>query len=697
MNVVFLRKRHSPRFSNAVVTALALVCTYLLAFYWNLDKPYWAGFTVFMISLPTLGESLFKGLLRMAGTFLGAGAALLIFGLLHQHRLALLAVLCLYLCLAVWLSQGNKRYGYIFFISSMVTVIIVLMAVQNPDGIFELTVYRSEETLLGIGVYTLLSATLSGRRASTDLTENIRTLSSRHAELLRLNWTSGKAELETIYAAYTDLENFLDEADLLLPAAQLENPRIWRHRRRWAELLACSRKLAVLERRWAGICITLIELNASEELLRFQNQTRQLRAFFNPELASATCPQPSETGKTEEAAGSGAAHGLQDEKQQFLFARQRELSIHLQSLLHFLLEGGDEPRDVFSSEPEQKPLVNQLSSVRQTLLTFWSVVPVWILLHPPGPNTMVYLLLGVLISVSAMPSDSIHPGRMLLTFCVGSLTAGILYICIYPLLNNLALLMGLLFSTAFAISFVFHTKEQALSKTAYLMPWLTMSDFTNLPVYEALPYLSNSITLLLGVSQVMLIRYLFFSPNYEALFLRKQNAFFNTAAAAAQRLQTFNPQRRSPGAVLQLHCNAIRLTLLSEELVNLSSKLDPRFLTPSVAGYLTQSLNDATSALLGLFRLRLRLPYLPPSRNPIQAEPPGAASFPSENQALQAVRRSRAFAEAARQALQQPETKDAFPTLHQAAVLGSQSAESIEHYLKVARSADWSAALRNRF
>lgn len=101
MSVVLLRKRHSPRFSNAVVTALALVCTYLLAFYWNLDKPYWAGFTVFMISLPTLGESLFKGLLRMAGTFLGAGSALLIFGLLHQHRLALLAVLCLYLCLAV--------------------------------------------------------------------------------------------------------------------------------------------------------------------------------------------------------------------------------------------------------------------------------------------------------------------------------------------------------------------------------------------------------------------------------------------------------------------------------------------------------------------------------------------------------------------------------------------------------------------
>ena len=62
----------SARIHNATETALAFVCTYMLAFYWHLDRPFWAGFTVFVVSLPSIGQSLQKGVLRMFGTFLGA-------------------------------------------------------------------------------------------------------------------------------------------------------------------------------------------------------------------------------------------------------------------------------------------------------------------------------------------------------------------------------------------------------------------------------------------------------------------------------------------------------------------------------------------------------------------------------------------------------------------------------------------------
>ena len=48
----------SSRIHTAAVTALAFVCTYVLAFYWNLDRPFWAGFTVFVISLPSIGQTL---------------------------------------------------------------------------------------------------------------------------------------------------------------------------------------------------------------------------------------------------------------------------------------------------------------------------------------------------------------------------------------------------------------------------------------------------------------------------------------------------------------------------------------------------------------------------------------------------------------------------------------------------------------
>ena len=56
----------SSRIHTSAVTALAFVCTYVLAFYWNLDRPFWAGFTVFVISLPSIGQTLQKGVLGLS-------------------------------------------------------------------------------------------------------------------------------------------------------------------------------------------------------------------------------------------------------------------------------------------------------------------------------------------------------------------------------------------------------------------------------------------------------------------------------------------------------------------------------------------------------------------------------------------------------------------------------------------------------
>ena len=147
----------SSRIHTSAVTALAFVCTYVLAFYWNLDRPFWAGFTVFVISLPSIGQTLQKGVLRMFGTIAGAVAALVLLGLFAQERMLLLSVLSLYLCLMLYLMLTSVYYGYAFFISCIVTLIICLMAVHEPQDAFHLSVYRVEETLLGIGVYTVVT------------------------------------------------------------------------------------------------------------------------------------------------------------------------------------------------------------------------------------------------------------------------------------------------------------------------------------------------------------------------------------------------------------------------------------------------------------------------------------------------------------------------------------------------------------
>ena len=96
------------------------------------------GSPVFVISLPSIGQTLQKGVLRMFGTVAGAVAALVLLGLFAQERMLLLFVLSLYLCLMLYLMLTSVYYGYAFFISCIVTLIICLMAVHEPQDAFHL-------------------------------------------------------------------------------------------------------------------------------------------------------------------------------------------------------------------------------------------------------------------------------------------------------------------------------------------------------------------------------------------------------------------------------------------------------------------------------------------------------------------------------------------------------------------------------
>ena len=61
----------STRAKEAIKTALAVTIAMGIALWMDWEKPYWAAFGVIMISLPTKGQSLNKGAMRMLGTLVG--------------------------------------------------------------------------------------------------------------------------------------------------------------------------------------------------------------------------------------------------------------------------------------------------------------------------------------------------------------------------------------------------------------------------------------------------------------------------------------------------------------------------------------------------------------------------------------------------------------------------------------------------
>ena len=98
----------SPRFGRSLTDALtaagepllfsvrlwASVCLALFVAFWlELDNPFWAGSSAAIVCLPQLGASLRKGWFRMIGTVIGATMIVVLTACFPQDRIAFLGLL----------------------------------------------------------------------------------------------------------------------------------------------------------------------------------------------------------------------------------------------------------------------------------------------------------------------------------------------------------------------------------------------------------------------------------------------------------------------------------------------------------------------------------------------------------------------------------------------------------------------------
>jgi uncharacterized membrane protein YccC len=151
------------------------VCLALFLAYWmQLDNPFWAGTSAAIVCQPSLGASLRKANFRLIGTVLGAVVVVLISAAFPQNRWGFLLTLACWcgLCgfgatvLRNFASYGAALAGY-------TAIIIAADAVGNPNQTFLLAIARATEIGLGIvcaGVVLVLTGRGTARaRAATTI------------------------------------------------------------------------------------------------------------------------------------------------------------------------------------------------------------------------------------------------------------------------------------------------------------------------------------------------------------------------------------------------------------------------------------------------------------------------------------------------------------------------------------------------
>jgi uncharacterized membrane protein YccC len=144
-----------PLWSNKLTYCVANVAAALVglyvAFWLDLDRPYWVVFTVFVISKPISGAVRAKGVYRFVGTLIGASMSVFLVPPLVQSPILLSLAVSIWVGLCLFLSlQDRTPRSYAFLLAGYSVAIVGLSVVNTPTAIFDVALARLEEISIGI-------------------------------------------------------------------------------------------------------------------------------------------------------------------------------------------------------------------------------------------------------------------------------------------------------------------------------------------------------------------------------------------------------------------------------------------------------------------------------------------------------------------------------------------------------------------
>ena len=141
----------SRKLSFALANMAAVLVALYVAFALDLERPYWAMFTVFIVANPIAGMVRSKAVYRFVGTFIGAAVSLLLVPpLVHAPALLCVAIgLWVGACVYLSLIDRSPR-SYTFLLAGYTATLVGLAVVNSPATIFDTAVSRVEEISLGV-------------------------------------------------------------------------------------------------------------------------------------------------------------------------------------------------------------------------------------------------------------------------------------------------------------------------------------------------------------------------------------------------------------------------------------------------------------------------------------------------------------------------------------------------------------------
>ncbi|MCG6940213.1 MAG: FUSC family protein [Thiohalocapsa sp.] len=566
---------------NALKTAIGIIAAWYIALWLNWPEPFMAPLAVVTLQTPYLGASLQKGLMRSLGTLTGALLVLLLLAWLVQSQWPLITALSLVIGAGIY-AMRHSRYAYAWFMLTLNVALIATDAAAAPDSAFELAVYRSAQTIVGILVVLVVNGLFWPRTGG-------RAYAHKLAEIRR-ELTAHLDRLGAQVAAATPVESprALRGAGValreILAAAALDSGGFRQlHRTYEAQVQAIGDLVGSLMAFGEGL-----RLVAEGDAAVLSAEERGMVADVLHDLARAV----DALGGTGSAAAAAtraalaAAHAgcerllgsARDPVPGLIRAGRDSALLHAAALqLRVLMDEVQTLADTSAAvaagrrlPPADLPadrqpvtlrrLANGLPDALAVTLAYWTMMLVWIELQWPPVGFIGVLMAVAVVGLDALTALPVRQSAWAAIFgaFIGLVITAPVYLLVMPRLDGFTELTLVLFPFFYAIAYLFHAlprpRNMVVLRVAIIA--LIMVNLSPSQHYDAAAYLNVGLSVLTGfVVGVALLGILRGMTPRERL-RRRLKALLQTLDTALADLA--DPRRPGFERVVRQHVQALR-------------------------------------------------------------------------------------------------------------------------------------------
>lgn len=542
---------------EAIKTGLAFSLVFGIAMQLGWMNPYWAGWAVAVIALPTVGASIRKGTLRVVGTIPGCLAALVIVALAPQERWTFMLLTCGWMFFTSYLMVSRQKDSYLWVMAGYVCLIILLSDLDSSASMFESAVFRTVETVMGVVVYTLIAVFLwpltnlgAIKKSSAELATTLGDIYRLGREAM-LGRPAPEADFRVLQGkAVPQLAQF----GQVLQAEGSESYEVSEARLFWERFHGLSAALLETAGRWQSGFAELDRIDVRAVFPELPGFFAKLDARFAalPDMLAGRLQDYRPHTIRLEADPAALQRLAGFDRAAVEVARQEMLRLEAQTaaLLECArkLQGGGASGRKARQMPV--PLVREratrlpvpdwdhLRSAGFVAATTGVGFLIWIVFDPPGHSGWFQLSGTIALLVALVPS--MRASRMIAPVAVSSAICLAIYVLVMPQLSSFLGLGSLLFLCMFVVCYFL----EGMARFFCSMAILNILQIQNEQVYSFYAMVNVFLFLVMCFAFLFVMSYHLGSPRPEKVVLRLLDRFFGSARFLMSRV-ALEPRRES--------------------------------------------------------------------------------------------------------------------------------------------------------